>query len=142
MSRPSSAGSTGSTDSYQSALSDDSYLARLKPEDVDRLTEMLNNVRMVENHRKLLKERKIQSHELKKRDPNDTARRTDWENDKQVADWTAYKAKVDALAAAKAVQVISEENAKNAKRSDVTTQERLRNKALEDDYKWLNAAKA
>jgi hypothetical protein len=140
MSRPNSSGSNNSaksTDSYASALSDDSYLATFKPADAS-FAEVLAHIRMVENNRPVLKERKVQSHELKKRDPNDTERRTDW-TPQMEADYAAYKAKVDALTAAKAVQAASEAAAKASKKKPIAEQEAARNKALNDDDVWLKA---
>jgi hypothetical protein len=120
-------------------LSDDSYLATLKPGIDDQFQEILSHVRMIENNRKILKERKIQSHEAKKRDPNDTAKRTDWTSQME-SDYLSYKAKVDALGAAKKVQEASEKVARQSKKMDIATQEKNRNKALNDDETWLDAA--
>ncbi|RYP13396.1 hypothetical protein DL767_010754 [Monosporascus sp. MG133] len=139
MSRRSSSSSGKSTDSYASVLSDDSYLATLKPGIDDQFKEMLSHVKVIENDRKILKERKIQSHEAKKRDPNDTQRRTDW-TPQMEADYASYKAKVDALFAAKKVQEASEKVAKQSKTADIAIQEKNRNEALRDDEKWLDAA--
>ncbi|KAI1734077.1 hypothetical protein F4680DRAFT_365179 [Xylaria scruposa] len=139
MSRRSSSGSNSSTESYTSVLSDDSYLKTLKPID-DQFQEMLSHVRIIENHRRVLKERKIQSHEAKKRDPNDVDKRK-W-TDQMEADYASYKAKVDVLSAAKNVQVASERVARQSRKADISTQEKVRNIALEDDKKWLDAAVA
>jgi hypothetical protein len=137
--RPSSSSSNKSTDSYTSVLSDDSYLAELKPGIDDQFKTMLDSIRMIENNRKILKERKIQSHEAKKRDPNDKDRRTDWTPEME-AGYLAYKAKVEALNKAKSVQEASEKVAKQSKKVDIATQEKNRNKALADDELWLDAA--
>jgi len=139
MSRRSSSGSNKSTDSYASVLSDDSYLATFQSGIDAQFQEILSHVRMIENNRKILKERKIQSHEVKKRDSNDTARRTDWTSQME-NDYLSYKTKVDALSAAKKVQEKSEKVAKQSKKKDIATQENNRNKALSDDEKWLDAA--
>lgn len=137
--RPSSSSSNKSTDSYTSVLSDDSYLADLKPGIDDQFKAMLDNIRMIENNRKILKERKIQSHEAKKRDPNDKDRRTDWTSEME-AGYLSYKGKVDVLNEAKKVQEASEKVAKKSKNVDIATQEKNRNKALADDEVWLDAA--
>ncbi|TGJ80525.1 hypothetical protein E0Z10_g8231 [Xylaria hypoxylon] len=139
MSRRSSSSSQKSNDSYTSVLSDDSYLATLKPGIDDQFKEMLNHVKMIENNRKVLKERKIQSHEAKKRDPNDVNRRLDWLPQME-ADYKSYKAKVDLLSAAKTTQEASEKAAKKSKNADLATQEKARNAALDDDRIWLAAA--
>ncbi|KAL2192588.1 hypothetical protein P885DRAFT_64789 [Corynascus similis CBS 632.67] len=139
MSRPNSAGSTKSTDSYSSVLSDDSYIATFKPGIDDSFKEMMNEIKMTDSERKLLKERKIQSHEVKKRDPADTERRTDW-TPKMIAEYDDYKAKVKLLEKAKAKQEASEKAAKASKKSDMKTQEKLRHQALADDEAWLAAA--
>ncbi|KAK4247664.1 hypothetical protein C7999DRAFT_31965 [Corynascus novoguineensis] len=139
MSRPSSAGSTKSTDSYSSVLSDDSYIASFKPGIDDSFKEMLNEIKMTDSNRSLLKERKIQSHEVKKRDPADTERRTNW-TPQMVAEYDGYKEKVKLLEKAKAKQVASEKAAKGSKKSDMKTQEKLRLQALADDKAWLDAA--
>lgn len=128
----------GSADSYSSVLSDDSYLETLKEVD-GPFREILNEIRITENDRKILKERKIQSHELKKRDPNDTQKRTNWTREMET-DYASYKSKVNVLTAAKAVQEVSERIARKSKIADVATQEFARNKALQDDEKWLDAA--
>ncbi|KAK4181994.1 hypothetical protein QBC35DRAFT_510749 [Podospora australis] len=141
MSRPSSSKSNDSaksTDSYASVLSEDSYIATFKPVD-DDFKNLLEHVKMVENGRKILKERKVQSHEVKKRDPKDTERRTDW-TPQMEADYLSYKKSVEALTVAKKAQEASEKLAKNSKKLDITTQEVNRRKALDDDEKWLNAA--
>lgn len=131
--------SSGSTDSYTSVLSDDSYLATFQPGIDDQFRETLEDIRLIENNRTILKERKIQSHEAKKRDPNDTLRRTDW-TDEMEAEYRSYKDKVDALGVAKTVQEMSENNAKRSKRENIETQIRNRNQALKDDEAWLDAA--
>jgi hypothetical protein len=95
MSRRSSSGSDKSTNSSASVLSDDSYLATFQPGIDDQFKELLNHIRMIEKNRKILKERKIQSHEMKKRDPNDIARRTDW-TPQMDSDYLSYKAEVEA----------------------------------------------
>ncbi|KAI1747725.1 hypothetical protein F4782DRAFT_520162 [Xylaria castorea] len=139
MSRRSSSGSDSSINSYTSVLSDDSYLKTLQPGIDDQFQEMLSHVKKIENHRRVLKERKIQSHEVKKRDPNDVGRRLDWTKQMD-ADYASYKAKVDVLSAAKSVQEASSRAARQSRKADLSTQEKVRNKALEDDKKWLNAA--
>jgi len=120
-------------------LSDDSYIATFKPGIDDSFKEMMNEIKMTDSERKLLKERKIQSHEVKKRDPADTERRTDW-TPKMVAEYDDYKAKVKLLEKAKAKQEASEKAAKASKKSDMKTQEKLRHQALADDEAWLAAA--
>lgn len=139
MSRISSFGSNTSTDSYTSVLSDDSYLATLKPGIDDQFQDMLSHIRVIENHRRVLRERKIQSHQAKKRDPNDVDRRLDW-SPQMDADYASYKAKVNLLSAAKSTQEASEKIARKSKRADLSTQEKARNTALEDDKAWLDAA--
>ncbi|KAL6835546.1 hypothetical protein V8C40DRAFT_234570 [Trichoderma camerunense] len=128
----------GSADSYSSVLSDDSYLETLKEVD-GPFKEILNEIRITENNRRILKERKIHSHELKKRDPNDTQRRSNWTPEMET-DYASYKFKVNTLAAAKAVQEESEKIARKSRNADVATQLFARNKALQDDEKWLDAA--
>ncbi|KAM0245335.1 hypothetical protein ACHAQJ_010593 [Trichoderma viride] len=128
----------GSADSYSSVLSDDSYLETLKEVD-GPFREILSEIRITENNRKILKERKIQSHELKKRNPNDTQRQTNWTPEIET-DYVSYKSKVNVLAAAKAVQEESEKITRKSKNADVATQEFAHNKALQDDKKWLDAA--
>ncbi|KAI0860873.1 hypothetical protein F4860DRAFT_478012 [Xylaria cubensis] len=137
MSRRSSSGSVASIESYTSVLSDDSYLKTLEPID-DQFKEMLSHVRIIESHRAVLRERKIQSHEAKKRDPNDTDKRK-W-TDQMEAEYASYKAKVDVLSAARGVQKASAKVAKQSKTADISTQETARKIALEDDKKWLDAA--
>lgn len=120
-------------------LSDDSYLATLKPGIDDLFKEMLNHVKMIENDGPIQLERKIQSHEAKRRDPADTKKRTDW-TPRVEADYLSYKAKVDVLKVAKRVQEASENVAKNNENTDIPTQEKHRNRALIDDGLWLDAA--
>ncbi|KAK4232783.1 hypothetical protein C8A03DRAFT_39584, partial [Achaetomium macrosporum] len=145
MSRPSSSGSNKSdgsnksTDSYASVLSDDSYMATLRPID-NEFRNMLQHIQALNTSRSLAKQRKIVSHETKKRDPADTERRTDW-TPQMEADYDAYKAKVDVLSAVKARQEASEKAAKaSSKSKDLAAQERARLQALADDEAWLNAA--
>ncbi|KAJ8122619.1 hypothetical protein ONZ43_g1231 [Nemania bipapillata] len=139
MSRRNSLGSDSSINSYASALSDDSYLKTLKPGIDDQFQKMLRDVKMVENQRSILKERKIQSHEVKKRDPNDTDRPLAW-TDQMDADYQSYKAKVDILKIAKRVQEASQRDAKETINRDLSAQEKARYKALDDDKEWLDAA--
>ncbi|TRX92147.1 hypothetical protein FHL15_007014 [Xylaria flabelliformis] len=137
MFRRSSSSSISSIESYTSVLSDNSYLKTLKPTD-NQFQEILSYVRIIESHRTVLRERKIQSHEAKKRDPNDTDQRK-W-TDQMDADYASYKAKVDVLSAAKHVQEALETVAKQSKKADISIQEKARKIALEDGKKWLDAA--
>ncbi|KAM0814416.1 hypothetical protein AB5N19_00206 [Seiridium cardinale] len=139
MSRPGSSSSILSDSSYTSVLSDDSYLAQLEPGLDDQFKEMLNNLRMIENNRKILTERKIQSHEAKKRDPTDVSRRIDW-TPQMDADYLSYKAKVEVVAVTHAAQKVSGRLARKSKHADLATQEAIRSAALADDEKWLDAA--
>lgn len=139
MSRCSSPGSNACTDSYTSLLSDDSYLNSLKPGIDDQFKEMLSHVEMTENHRNVLKERKIQSHEVKKRDPNDMNEQIGW-TPQMDADYASYKAKVGAISGVKSVHKASEKVAKGSRYADISTQEEVRNKTMEDGEKWVDAA--
>jgi myosin heavy subunit len=148
MSRPTSAGSDKSTgsagskesaDSYTSTLSTDSYVTTLKPKLDEEFKQMLNEIRLADTNRTIAKERKIQSHEVKKRDPTDTERRTDWTPEME-AEHAQYKLTVKALERAKKVQDESEKLAKASKTADPATQERVRMQALRDDEAWLDAA--
>ncbi|KAI0436492.1 hypothetical protein F4803DRAFT_556960 [Xylaria telfairii] len=139
MSRCSSPGSNKCTDSYTSLLSDDSYLNTLKPGIDDHFKEMLSCMEMNENHRNILKERKIQSHEVKKRDPSDVNGRIEW-TPQMNADYASYKSKVNVIKAAKSVQKASKKVARDSKNADVSIQEEARDKAIEDGEKWVDAA--
>ncbi|KAK9413597.1 hypothetical protein SUNI508_11806 [Seiridium unicorne] len=139
MSRRSSSSSVSTVESYMSVLSDDSYITHLKPGLDDEFKEMLNHVKVIENDRKILRERKIQSHKAKKRDPKDVSRRLDW-TPQMEADYESYKAKVDALSVAKTAQDASEMAAKKSRHADLAIQKEVRSTALEDDEKWLDAA--
>ncbi|KAI0478251.1 hypothetical protein F4859DRAFT_504090 [Xylaria cf. heliscus] len=129
MSRRSSPCSNDYIDSYTSILFDDSYLKTLKPGIDYHFGEMLSDLRMIENSRKILKERNIQSHEVKRRDLDDVDKRLDW-TEKMNEEYASYKAKVDA----------SGKIAKNSGDLDLSVQEKVRNIALEDEKKWLEAA--
>ncbi|KAK9773304.1 hypothetical protein SCAR479_10033 [Seiridium cardinale] len=139
MSRRSSSSSVSTVESYMSALSDDSYITHLKPGLDDQFKAMLNHVKVIENDRKILRERKIQSHKAKKRDPEDVSRRLDW-TPQMEADYESYKAKVDALSVAKSAQDASEMAAKMSRHEDLAIQKEIRSTALKDDETWLNAA--
>jgi DNA-binding protein H-NS len=88
----------------------------------------------------MIEARKKLSHEQKKRDPNDKERRV-W-SDQMVEEYNVYKAAVEALEKAKKVQEESTglAMAKGNAKLPVEQQERLRNKALDDDEKWVAAA--
>ncbi|KAI0531711.1 hypothetical protein GGR58DRAFT_518297 [Xylaria digitata] len=142
MPRPSSSSSTGSTDSYTSILSDDSYLSPLEAGTDDLFKKFLNDVKMIENNRSVSKERKIQSHEAKKRDPNDVGTRCDWTPQMQ-SDYASYKTKVSLISLARKTQIASAKAARAAMESkniDLATLEEYHNAALEDAEKWQHAA--
>ncbi|RMZ83277.1 hypothetical protein DV738_g1397, partial [Chaetothyriales sp. CBS 135597] len=127
-----------STESIHSVYSEDSYIATFEATFDDAFREMLDEVKMLGNNRKILLERKVQSHNAKKRDPNDTAKRTDW-TPQMEAEYQLYKVKVAELTKAKKDHKLSEKAAKQSKNDDLATIKRLRNKALSDAEKWLNA---
>ncbi|KAF6821202.1 hypothetical protein CPLU01_12560 [Colletotrichum plurivorum] len=122
-------GSPDSSESVPSAvssiLSEDSYVAMLETGLDDQFKEMLSEIRMNENNRQILRERKILSHEAKKRDPNDTLRRTNWspQIDQEYED---YKVKVETLSKAKKDQAPSTGIAKDSRIKDLVTRERNR----------------
>lgn len=127
-----SADSARSTDSYASVLSEDSYLETFKPIDAE-FKKFLDAF-----ERDILMARKVQSHNLKKRDQKDTERRTDWTDAMEKA-YAAYKNKVDMLSKAKKTQEGSELAAKKSSKKSIKEQEAARNKALADDEAWLLA---
>ncbi|KAK4139005.1 hypothetical protein BT67DRAFT_438305 [Trichocladium antarcticum] len=127
-----SADSARSTDSYASVLSEDSYLETFKPIDAD-FTKFLDAF-----EKDILMARKVQSHNLKKRDQKDTERRTDWTDAMEKA-YAAYKNKVVMLSKAKKTQAESELAAKKSGKKSIKEQEAARNKALADDEAWLLA---
>lgn len=113
--------STSSASSFQSFLSDDSYLEKFKPVDAG-FAEMMKEVKALDTKRSIIAERKVQSHIQKRRDPSDVANREDW-TEKQTNDYAAYKALVKSLADANKKAVASttiaqaqdgEENCKKA----------------------------
>ncbi|KAF6803711.1 hypothetical protein CMUS01_15021 [Colletotrichum musicola] len=139
-------GSPDSNESVPSAgssiLSEDSYVAMLETGLDDQFKEMLNKIRMNENNRQILRERKILSHEAKKRDPNDTWRRTNW-SPQMDQEYDDYKVKVETLSKVKKVkkdQARSTGIAKDSRITDLVTRERNRIQALHDDEAWLDAA--
>jgi len=137
--RPGSSDSASSADTFQSALSEDSYLGSLVPGLDDQFKTMLNEVKMVENHRKFVKERKIQSHKAKKLDPADIGRRTDW-SDQQNEDWSSYKEKVLDITEPKRQHDASVKAAKESRGADLSTLETARNKALDDGVELADVA--
>ncbi|KAI1323078.1 hypothetical protein F5Y16DRAFT_403753 [Xylariaceae sp. FL0255] len=130
----------GSSDSDSPVLSVDSYVAKLKPTLDDQFKQMMEEITLLENNRTVLRERKIQSHRAKKRDPSDTERRV-WSTE-QEADYYFYKAEVVRFGDVKKVQEASTTAAKKSKHDDLQTQETKRNQALKDDEAWLKAAVA
>lgn len=124
MSRPPSQESTASASSYDSMLSDDSYLAKMKPVDA-AFVEMMGEIKVLENNRRMFEERKVQSHIQKGRDPNDTERRENW-TEKQLKDYANYKLLVSGLSRANDRATASEKVAKTKK------DEESRIKALRD----------
>ncbi|KAF2968710.1 hypothetical protein GQX73_g4902 [Xylaria multiplex] len=130
----------GSPDSYASVLSDDSYLALLKPGLDDIFKEVLNDIKILEdNRRSILKERKIQSHEAKRRDPTDLDTERDWTPQMEL-DYESYKAKGEVLKSVKAAQKASASAVDNNRSSDLATLEALHNTALEDAETWQRVA--
>lgn len=85
----SSQGSSSSASSYASMLSDDSYLETCLPID-QGFKDMMADIKVLENNRRIFEERKVQSHIQKGRDPDDTVRRGNW-TEKQVKDYDNYK---------------------------------------------------
>lgn len=85
-----------SVSSFQSFLSDDSYLEKLKPVDAG-FAEMMMEVKALDTKRSMIAERKVQSHIQKRRDQADVAAREDW-TEKQISDYASYKALVKSLA--------------------------------------------
>lgn len=121
MYRTNTPASISSVSSFQSFLSDDSYLEKLKPVDAG-FAEMIKEVKALDSKRSILAERKVQSHIQKRRDPADVATREDW-TEKQTKDYAAYKALVKSLADANKKAIAStnfakaqddEESCKNA----------------------------
>lgn len=96
MYRPDTPASMSSVSSFQSFLSDDSYLAKLKPVDAG-FAEMMKEVKALDTKRSIIAERKVQSHIQKRRDPADVANREDW-TEKQTKEYASYKALVKSLA--------------------------------------------
>ncbi|KAI1080661.1 hypothetical protein F5B20DRAFT_579909 [Whalleya microplaca] len=96
MSRPNSASSQRSTRSVSSVLSDDSYVANLEKVDIGlqdmiaQFKEIAEKYIVAETGNPILMERKIQSHEVKKRDPADTTKEI-WTREAK-ADYSSYKA--------------------------------------------------
>jgi len=131
--------SSASAKSYGSVLSDDSYLATFKPGIDDQFREMLENITLIENNRTILMERKIQSHEAKKRDPNDTQGRADWTPEMD-ADYRSYKGKANALGAAKKVLKKSDKNAEKRQGENIETLREKRYQELNEEEAWMVAA--
>lgn len=102
--------STSSVSSFQSLLSDDSYLEKFKPVDAG-FAEMMKEVKALDTKRSIIAERKVQSHIQKRRDPTDIDNRDDW-TEKQTKDYAAYKALVKSLADANKKAVASTDIAK------------------------------
>jgi hypothetical protein len=102
--------SVSSVSSFQSFLSDDSYLDKMKPVDAG-FVEMMEEIQALDTKRSILEERKLQSHTQKRRDQADINRRTDW-SDKQIQDYAAYKALVKALGEANKTAAASGKAAK------------------------------
>ncbi|KAI0205951.1 hypothetical protein F4808DRAFT_455448 [Astrocystis sublimbata] len=137
MSQNSSPRSFDSDKSYVSTLSDDSYLEQLKPGLDDQFKEMLNHIRMIENSKTIVEERKRQSHNAKK--SNGLVQTPEWTGIMR-ADYAQYKAKVDELAAAKKKSSASDMRAKRSKNQALAEQEKARATALEDSRLWFDAA--
>lgn len=110
MYRTNTPASISSVSSFQSFLSDDSYLEKLKPVDAG-FAEMIKEVKALDSKRSIIAERKVQSHIQKRRDPADVANREDW-TEKQTKDYAAYKALVKSLADANKKAVTSTNVAK------------------------------
>lgn len=85
-----------SVSSFQSFLSDDSYLEKLKPVDAG-FVEMMKEVKALDTKRSILAERKVQSHIQKRRNPADVASREDW-TETQTKEYASYKNLVKSLA--------------------------------------------
>ncbi|KAK3290889.1 uncharacterized protein B0H64DRAFT_436287 [Chaetomium fimeti] len=152
MSRPQSAGSDRSTKSNvsngsaksnlsngsaKSTISDDSYLNSLREGMDDQFKQMIQETIRFDDNRSLAMERKIQSHNAKKRRPDDTKER-DWPLP-MVDEYKNYKAKVVALKKAKLGQKESTARAKQARYHPEMKKE-ARLLALRDDEKWFKAA--
>ncbi|OHF01737.1 hypothetical protein CORC01_02928 [Colletotrichum orchidophilum] len=133
--------SSNTTVSYASALSDDSYKKSfIKSGNDDSFMEMMEHVTIIESGRDFLHERKIQSHNVKKRDINDTALRSaDW-TPQMVRDYASYKAKVSVLGKTRKTAVASGQAIKSVLGKSFEIQEPVYLKALNDDELWVNAA--
>lgn len=94
-----------SVSSFQSFLSDDSYLGKLKPVDAG-FAEMMKEVKALDTKRSIIAERKVQSHIQKRRDPRDVSNRDDW-TENQTKEYASYKALVKSLADANKKAVAS-----------------------------------
>ena len=111
MSQPNTPASVASVSSFQSFLSDDSYLEKMKSVDAGFI-DMMDEIRALDTtKRNILAERKVQSHIQKRRDQGDIARREDW-TEKQVKEYDAYKALVKSLGEANKTAVASGKVAK------------------------------
>ncbi|KAK8080282.1 hypothetical protein PG997_008100 [Apiospora hydei] len=134
-----SAQSDVSIQSYYSILSDDSYAVELKPIDKSFL-EMCEEVRILDTERNILEERKMQSHNAKKRDPKDTAERV-WP-DAQAADYKVYKELVRRIRPVKDAHDAAMVAVKNSKNADLATIEAARTRAMTVEQTWVEAAMA
>lgn len=131
MAQPTTPGSISSVTSFQSFLSDDSYLEKMKPVDAG-FSAMMSEIRALETKRSVVAERKVQSHIQKRRDQTDISRE-DW-TEKQIQDYDSYKSMVRVLEVANKKAVAS---AKVAKARD---DEESCKKALEDQRARSDAA--
>lgn len=111
MSQADTPASMSSVSSFQSFLSNDSYLDKLRPIDAG-FADMMKEVKALDTKRSILAERKVQSHVQKRRDPTDVANREDW-TEKQTKDYANYKNLVKSLADANKKAVASTSIAKN-----------------------------
>lgn len=111
----------------------------LKPVIDDQFKEILASIKLVENNRSLLKERKIQSHEAKKRDP--TLNDTYYWHEQMEEDYNSYKRKVKRIHGMKVKQEKAERAAKWLDDThDIMTQEFVRFQAITAAADWFNCA--
>jgi hypothetical protein len=116
-------------------LSDDSYMEGFD----DGLKDMLLELKMIDCHRTLVKQRKIESHKAKRLDPADVETRK-WAQPLKDAH-KAYKDEVDKLAEAKAVHAASQSILAKSKQADYETRETHCLQAIQDARQWCEAAR-
>ncbi|KAJ3579529.1 hypothetical protein NPX13_g1035 [Xylaria arbuscula] len=134
MSRRNSTSSNTPSESLSSVLSDDSYIVKLEQDLDDTFKDILASVETPASQRSIMKERRIQSHIIKRRDPNDVGSET-W-SDEMKADHKAYKGKVNDLAKAAKTQKMSRKIGRETKKDDLATYEAVCNTALSDAREW------